>query len=92
VQVARTLNMQPTGIRIRVEARYHREGSVLRGDAATVCDGISTELHFESDAPDERNRHLARMAEASCFTIAALRQPVSCLLAVTVNGTRLELT
>jgi hypothetical protein len=49
-------------------------------------------LHFESDATDERNRHLARMAEASCFTMAALRQPVSCLLAVTVNGSRLDLT
>jgi hypothetical protein len=84
--------MRPTAIRIRVEARYHREGSVLRGDAATVCDGINTELHFESDATDERNRHLARMAEATCFTMAALRQPVSCLLAVTVNGSRLDLT
>jgi hypothetical protein len=91
VQVARTLSIKATGVRIRVEARYHREGSVLRGDARTVCDGIRTELHFESDETDERNAHLARMAEASCFTLAALRQPVPCVLAVTVNGARLDL-
>jgi hypothetical protein len=92
VQVARTLSLKPTGIRIRVQARYHREGSVLRGDAVTVCDGINTELHFDSDATEDGNRHLARMAEASCFTMAALRQPVTCTLAVTVNGSSLDLT
>jgi hypothetical protein len=65
---------------------------VLRGDARTVCDGVQTELHFASNATDERNAHLARMAEASCFTIAALREPVPCTLAVTVNGAQLQLT
>jgi len=85
------MSIQAIGVRIRVEARYHREGSVLRGDAHTICDGIHTELHFESVDTDERNRHLARMAEASCFTIAALRQPVPCTLAVSVNGAMLEL-
>jgi hypothetical protein len=65
---------------------------VLRGDARTVCDGVQTKLHFDSDDTDARNVHLARMAEASCFTIAALRQPVPGMLAVTVNGVQLDLT
>jgi hypothetical protein len=86
VQVARALNMQPRDIRVRVEARFHREGSVLRGDASTECDGVRTELHFESDDTEERNQQLARMAEASCYTIAALRKPVECEFDVTVNG------
>jgi len=87
--VARTLDLQVRDVRIRVEARFHREGSVLKGDARTVCDGVRTELHFDSDDTQERNQQLARMAEASCFTISALRQPVDCVLEVSVNGSRL---
>jgi hypothetical protein len=91
VQVARTLNMQPRAVRIRVETRFHREGSVLRGDASTVCDGVRTELHFESDDTEERNQQLARMPEASCYAMAALRQPVDCRFDATVNGRTLPL-
>jgi hypothetical protein len=86
VQVARALSIEVRDVRIRVEARFHRTGSVIRGDADTVCDGVRTSLSFASDQTDERNTQLARMAEASCYTIGALRRPVECVLDVTVNG------
>lgn len=78
--------MEPRNVRIRVTAKYFREGSVNLGNAKVVCDWIKTELALESDEPAERIAHLVRMAEATCFTMAALRNPVALELAATVNG------
>ena len=85
--MARTLELAPNNVRIRVTATYHREGSILEGTARAVCDRVRTELALDSDEPAERLAHLVRMAEASCFTMAALREPVSTELVATVNGT-----
>ena len=73
-------------MRIQVTAKYCREGSVIQGTAKVTCDSIETQLSLESDEPPERIAHLIRMAEASCFTMAALRNNTPCELASTVNG------
>jgi hypothetical protein len=86
VQVARALHIEPKNVRITVTARYHREGSVLAGNAQTMCDSIKTELSLDSDEPPERVAKLIKMSEATCFTIAALRNPAPVELAATVNG------
>jgi hypothetical protein len=80
------MKITPRNVRIKVTARYFREGSVLQGTARVTCDSIHTELALDSDEPPERIAHLIRMAEASCFTMAALRNTTPCELASTVNG------
>jgi hypothetical protein len=86
VQVAQALHIEPKNVRIKVTARYSREGSVLAGNAQTRCDSIKTELSLDSDEPPERVAQLIKMAEATCFTIASLRNPASVELDTTVNG------
>jgi len=86
VQVARALHIEPHNVRITVTARYHREGSVLAGNARTACDSIKTELSLDSDEPPERVAQLIKMAEATCFTITALRNVSPVALEATVNG------
>jgi hypothetical protein len=90
VQVARTLKMEPRNVRIKVGARFFREGSVIAGTARSFCDSIATELHLESDELPERISQLIRMAEASCYTMAALRNVVPVELCATVNGAPFE--
>jgi hypothetical protein len=86
VQVARALHIEPQSVLIKVTARYYREGSVLAGNATTVCDAIKTELTLDSDEPPERVAQLVKMAEATCFTLGALRNPAPVALEATVNG------
>ena len=86
MQVARALHIEPKNVRIKVTARYTRTGSVLAGDAKTLCDSIHTALSLDSDEPPERLAQLITMAEATCFTMAALRNPAPVALEATVNG------
>jgi organic hydroperoxide reductase OsmC/OhrA len=86
VQVARALHIAPQNVRIKITARYSRAGSVIAGNAHTRCDSIKTELSLDSDEPPERVAQLIKMAEATCFTLAALRNPVPVALEATVNG------
>ena len=86
MQVARALHIEPNNVRIKVTARYSREGSVLAGNAQTRCDSVRTELSLDSDEPPERLAQLITMAEATCFTLAALRNPAPVSLEATVNG------
>jgi hypothetical protein len=86
VQVARALHIEPKHVRINITARYSREGSVIAGNAHTLCDAIETELSLDSDEPPERVAQLIKMAEATCFTIAALRNQAPVALKAMVNG------
>jgi hypothetical protein len=86
VQVARALHIEPKNVRITITAGYSREGSVIAGDARTRCDSIKTELSLDSDEPPGRVAQLIRMAEATCFTLTALRNPSPVALEATVNG------
>jgi organic hydroperoxide reductase OsmC/OhrA len=86
VQVARALHIEPKNLRLKVTARYSRTGSVLASDAQTMCDSIHTEVSLDSEEPPERLVKLINMAEATCFTMAALRNPAPVALEATVNG------
>lgn len=85
MQVARALHITPQNVRIKVTAKYHREGSVLAGTATTQCDEIKTELSLDSDEPPARVAQLIKMAEATCFTLSALRNTAPVALEATVN-------
>jgi len=91
VQVARGLKIEFRNASVRVHGLYSREGSVLAGDIEAFADSITTELSLDSDEPPERVTQLVKLAEASCFTIAALRKPTPVELKVTLNGERFEL-
>jgi hypothetical protein len=91
VQVARALHIEPKNVRITITARYSREGSVIAGTACTRCEAIKTELSLDSDEAPERVAQLIKMAEATCFTLTALRNPSPVALAATVNGQPFDL-
>ena len=80
------LKIEPRDVRIQVTAKYFREESVIQGTARMTCDIIRTELSLDSDEPPERIAHLIRMAEASCFTMAALRDNTPVEQVSSVNG------
>jgi hypothetical protein len=86
VQVAHTLKVEPRNVSIRVSAKWAREGSILKGDVKSICEGITTELSLDCDEPPERVAQLIKMAEATCYTLATLRDPVEAHLVATVNG------
>ena len=91
MQVARALKIEPRNVTIKVTARYRREGSVIQNDAKSFCEGITTELQLDCDEPPQRIAQLIGMAEATCYTLAALRNPADVQLLSTVNGTAFDL-
>jgi hypothetical protein len=91
VQVAQTLKVSYRNPHIRVRIRFFRDGSVITETARSYCDSVSTEVELESDETPERVAKLIRMAEASCFTLAALRNVVPCEVSATMNGESLDL-
>ena len=86
MQVAQALKMEPRHVQIKVTAKYAREGSVLAGTARSVCDSIKTELSLAVDESPDRIALLVRMAEATCFTMAALRHAAPLEFEASVNG------
>jgi len=40
-----------TSEKVLVTARFHEQGSVLRGDAEGFCDGFDVEIQLESTEP-----------------------------------------
>jgi hypothetical protein len=77
-------------LRVKVGAEYHRAGSILARTATAGCDAIRTSVQLDSDEPEDRVADLMRVAENSCYTIGALRNPVPCELAVELNGRAIE--
>ena len=78
-------------LRVKVGAQYHRAGSILAGTATAGCDKIRTDVQLECDEPEDRVADLMRVAENSCYTIGALREPVPTELAVELNGRALSI-
>lgn len=79
-------------LKIKVDARYRRAGSILAGTATAGAEGIEIEAIFDADEPEERLRELVRVAEASCYTAGSLREPNHVGLAATINGERFEVS
>jgi hypothetical protein len=90
VRSAQMMKLPIRNLRVKVSARYHRAGSILAGTATAGCDGIRTDVQLDSDEPAARVVELIRAAENSCYTIGALRNPVSCELGVELNGRVLD--
>ena len=82
--------MEPRDVVVKVTAHYSREGSILQNTARSRCDGVATEVTLRCDDTPEAVARLIRMAEASCYTLGALRDPVDCSLTVSLNGEPLD--
>lgn len=61
-----------TGELVKVSARFHEQGSVLRGDAEGFADGFEIEISLASSEAAEEIRELIRISRAMCFTEKAL--------------------
>jgi organic hydroperoxide reductase OsmC/OhrA len=84
--VGRRLNLDWQNLKVRVTGKFAAEGSVLRGDRSVKADSYAVEVSLDSGESPERLQQALREAEVSCFTIAALRNPVPVELTTTVNG------
>jgi hypothetical protein len=86
------MKIEVRNLKIKVDAQFHRAGSIMAGTASAGADQIQLEAIFDADAPEERLRELVRVAEASCYTAGALREPTPVGLAATINGERFEVS
>jgi organic hydroperoxide reductase OsmC/OhrA len=90
VQVARALRIEISNVHVTVAARYARQGSILGGDISSRCTGVKTQVSLDASEP-ARIGELIRLAEGSCFTMAALRDQTPVELEATVNGSEYSL-
>ena len=62
--------------RVRVQAHFREQGSVLRGTAEGHCTVFEVGMAFESGEAEETIAELIRMARQMCFTESALTKEV----------------
>ena len=85
-QVATARKIAIRNERVKVNAHFHEEGSILQGSKTGQCDGFEVEISLDSDEPAEKISELIRLAHAMCFTEAALMSPMTVVSRHTVNG------
>ena len=79
-------------VRISQTTRFFREGSVLAGTVSGGPVELVTAIDVQSDEPADRIRHLATMAERSCFAFQSMVNPVPATTSLTLNGEPLKLS
>ena len=72
--------------KVKVRFRKFLGGSVLKGTVYNRWDGVDTHLMVQSDAPDDKLRHLIKNAKAGCFAEGLIEQKVPLNSAIEVNG------
>ena len=72
--------------RVRVEAKFHEEGSVLKGDKQGFCDGFEIIFSLESDEPVQVIEELIELSHRMCFTEVALKNTVPLTFTHMLNG------
>jgi hypothetical protein len=85
------MKMKVNGANCRVVFRKHLGGSVLKGTVFNRWEGVTTELKFQSDEPEDRLAHLVRNAKAGCFAEGLITQQVPLTSRVEVNGKPLHI-
>lgn len=71
-QVAAIRKLSIRNERVLVNAHFHEQGSILRGDAEGFCDGLEIEILIDSEEAPEKIADLVRLARRMCFTEKAL--------------------
>ncbi len=72
--------------KVKVRFRKFLGGSVLKGTVYNRWDGVDTHLMVQSDAPDDKLRHLIKNAKAGCFAEGLIEQKVPLNSTIEVNG------
>jgi len=88
-QVAAKKRMVLHNDRVKVEAHFHEQGSVLAGTAEGWCEDFEIELAVESDEPEEKISELVRLAHRMCFTEDVLAKKVEVKTRHLLNGREL---
>lgn len=84
------LKVEVRGARVRVTARFRQEGSVLQGTVRAACIAVDAHLELESNEATDRVATLVERAEAGCFLVQSLRNPVRVTTTAVLNGRRLD--
>ncbi len=72
--------------RVHVKIDFARAGSVLAQTIEAGCDGVETILEVESDHAPETLKGVVRNAEAGCFVIQSIANPVPVSTTIKLNG------
>ncbi len=81
--------MQIKNERVIVTAKFHEQGSVLRGDAEGFCDGFEIQISMESEEESDKIADLIRLARQMCFTEKALQGQTEIEVHAQLNGEEL---
>jgi uncharacterized OsmC-like protein len=76
--------------RVKVTARFHEQGSALKGDKVGVCDGFDISIQIDSDEPREKILDLMRLARRACFAVDTLSREYPPRFADRLNGEPVE--
>jgi organic hydroperoxide reductase OsmC/OhrA len=76
---------------VLVRAKFHEQGSVLKGDAEGFCDGFEVQITLDSDAPQSELKDLIRIARRMCFTEKALTGEVGVEVTQKINGIEIQI-
>jgi len=83
------LKLTVNSVRMRVQARYRVDGSLLNDTVEACMLGAETTLEIDSPDSPERVAKLVRNAERGCFVMQALLKPVSITGRTILGGTPL---
>ncbi len=92
-QLTRYGEMMKIGVnhaKVSVRARFRTTGSVLQETIEASTLDFEVKIEVDSDAPPERVAALIRNAEAGCYVMQAIRNPVPVTTTVDLNGEALE--
>ena len=62
--------------RVTVTARFHEEGSVLRGDKKGEVERIESLITFDTEETDEAIREALELTHRMCFTESVITRAV----------------
>ncbi len=71
---------------VAVNARFHEQGSALKGDKQGACDGFDISIQVDSEEPKEKIIELMNMARSVCFAIDAITREHPPRFENTLNG------
>lgn len=84
-QVATKKRLNISNERVIVNALFHEQGSVLKGDAEGFCDSFEIEISLDSNEDTEKIAELVRLSRKMCFTEKALTGSVPVSVSQKIN-------
>lgn len=86
MRLAPHLGVTIEAVTCNVETDWSATGSIRRRDNRASCDGVRVETSITSPSDRAAVAELSERAEAACYVLAALREPVAVSPRTLVNG------